>query len=274
MGITSSYLPSSPIMGSTSSLELNTLAADPSKLSYFSLPAEVRNQIMDYVLVPGDIYPCRPDLETSTRSPDTTVNVASHSGVQLIATCKQAHQEGHGLFYSSNTFHLPPIEIFEWSMRLQAKHKAMIKRISITVGLVELTPALLNKIENSKLVRVDQKNCWNGQRWGPAVLEALSNVWESKLRYIAAWTSLEQVDLSSFGRTYVLEHDEIVANKGHLSLWHQSPYWRNILQRAHICVFGNIMIMVDSVGWEKTKEWLYVRKPDEMAKGFWVGPED
>ena len=258
-------------MGSASSLELNNLAADPSKLSYFSLPGEVRNKIMDYVLVPGDIYPYRPVLETSPCGSDTTASVQSASGVQLIATYKQAYQEGHRLFYSSNTFHLSPTMTLEWCHRLQAKHKAMIKRINITIGLAELTPALLDKIENSRLAGINQND---SGRWGPAVIEGLRSVWETNFRYIAAWTSLEQVELCSFDRTNVLEHDDIVANKRHIGLWHKGPYWRNVLNRAHFCMFSNVMIMVNNHGWEKMKEWLYVRKPGEMAKGYWVGSEN
>ena len=88
------------------------MAADASKLSYFSLPGEVRNKIMDLVLVHGDVHPYRPISKVDTHEPDSAANVISQPGIQLIATCKQAYKEGHVLFYSSNTFHLPPTMTF------------------------------------------------------------------------------------------------------------------------------------------------------------------
>lgn len=124
------------------SIDINAMAADPSKLSYFSLPGEVPNKIMHLVLVYGDVFPCGSVSKTSS---DTKANVASPPGIQLLATCNKAYNEGHELFYSSNTFHLPPTMTFEWSNELQAKHKAMVKRISITLGLEELTVSTLDK---------------------------------------------------------------------------------------------------------------------------------
>lgn len=244
------------------------MAADPTKLSYFSLPGEVRNKIMDYVLVHGDIQPYRPVSQTPARIPETTANV-ERPGIQLMATCKQAYLEGHTLFYSSNTFHLSPTVPFWWSDRLQPKHKAMIKRISIQIGLVELTSAMLDEIKSSSLAGVGRKN---GPRSGAAVADALTDVWISKLRYIAAWTSLEEVELCAFDRTHILQHHDIAANLGQIDLWH-NPYWRNVLNRSHLCVFGNIRQKVWSVGWTRTKGWLRVRKPDEMTQGidFWIG---
>lgn len=250
-------------------MEFNSLAADPSKLSYFSLPGEIRNKIMDYVLVPGDIYPCRPAQTTSTGSSDTMAKAESHPGIQLIATCRQAYHEGHNLFYSSNTFHLPPTMTFEWPDRLQPKHKAMIKRISTPIGLDELTPEMLHKIESSVPAGVDQKS---GDHWASASASALIDAWSSKFTYIAAWNSLEEIELRSFGHTKVLQYHEIVANMAQPWLW-DGDFWYKLLRRHHLCVVGNIYVMTDSVGWDRTKEWLCARKPDEIAEGFWVPAE-
>lgn len=243
------------------------MAADPTRLSYFSLPGEVRNKIVDHVLAPGDIYPWGPALEMPTRSPDTPVNIEHWPGIQLIATCKQAYLEGHELFYSSNTFHLPQTTTFRWADRLQAKHKAMIKRISISFGLVESTPAMLKQIERSMPRRVPQKS---GAQWGEAMKEALLDLWKLKLRYIAAWTSLEEIELCSFGRICVLLHHDIVANLGRFDVW-DNLYWRYVLWESRGYVFNNIRSKVDRVGWKKTKEWLTVKKPVGMAKGWIYG---
>lgn len=45
-------------MCSSSSIDVNTMAAKPDNFSYFSLPGEVRNQIMNHVLsyVESEVY--------------------------------------------------------------------------------------------------------------------------------------------------------------------------------------------------------------------------
>ena len=228
---------------------------------------------MEYVLLGGDLHPCKPVLEAPTRSQDTAARVKSRLGVQLIATCKQAYVEGHGLFYSSNTFDLPPKMPFLWPERLQAKHKAMIKRISITIGLVELTPAMLTQVESNMPGHVGHTNsiCW-----ASAVLDVLLENWKAKMRYIAAWDSLEEIEVHSFGCTVVLRHHEVVAHLVELHVaggekldtWLENPYWRVTFRRSCLYVLGNIAAKVASVGWKRTRGWLQLRKPGQMAEDF------
>ena len=224
---------------------------------------------MEYVLVGGQLNPYDPVLEAPTSSQDTAARVDFRLGVQLIATCKQAYVEGRGFFYSNNTFHLPPKMPFLWPERLQAKHKAMIKRISITIGLVELTSSMLNQVE-SNMAGLGQihPNCW-----ASGVLDVLFENWEAKLRYIAAWESLEEIAVHSFGCTVVLRHHEIVAHMEEFPFLQADtcftdPYWLNTFRRPCLYVLGNIGVEVASVGWKKTREWLQMRKPGQMAEGF------
>ena len=244
------------------------MAADPSKLSYLSLPAEIRNNIMSLVLVHGDIYPHTPISKASTRSPDATVVSQTRPGIQLIATCTQAYQEGHALFYSSNTFHLPLAMAFEWSDRLQAKHKAMIKRISITIRSNEMTAAIISHIERSMPTGVLEMD---GHRLGEAVAETLDSGWKSKVRHLAAWTTLEEIVLYSFNRTYTLQHDDIVAHSGDIDKWDRSTHGHDLLTWPVFSCFSSIMAQVDKVGWNETIEWLRTREQGELVEGFWSG---
>lgn len=241
------------------------MAADPSKLSYFSLPGEAPNKIMDLVLVHGDVFPRGSVSKTSS---DTKANVASPPGIQLLATCKQAHNEGHELFYSSNTFHLPPTMTFEWSNELQAKHKAMVKRISITLGLEELTVNTLDKTRAQ--VRACASDFVVDTNFLSAPLfQGLFDVWKSKMEYIAAWRSLEEIKLCSFNRTNVIQRRDVVTNLWDLHhRWKRSRYWHSVLDWPKSCVRGNIHDQAYRVGWERAIEWLHVRKPGEMAKDF------
>ena len=85
---------------------------DPLKPSYLSLPGEIRNQIMDLVLVPGHIYL---DWHFRPRKLD-----GLRSGVQIMATCRQVYEEARGVYYSKNVLHLSPesIEATEKSLEM------------------------------------------------------------------------------------------------------------------------------------------------------------
>ena len=249
------------------------MAADPSKLSYFSLPGEVRNKIMDLVLVHGDVYPCRSVPKTSS---DTKANVVSPPGIQLLATCKQAYNEGYELFYSSNTFHLPPTMTFEWSNELQAKHKAMVKRISITLDLEDLNVTTFKQTRERVTANVRGDKSY--EYLTAPLARGLYNGWERKMKYIAAWTSLGEIQLRSFNHTNFIQHCNVVTHLEELnaeefsteefSMLYHSLYWRDVLEWPELCVFANFYAQVDRVGWERAIEWLHVRKPGERAEGF------
>ena len=258
------------------------MAADPSKLSYFSLPGEIRNKIMNLVLVPGDVYPYTPVSKISTRTPVSGANVHSRSGVQLIATCRQAYHEGHALFYTSNIFHLPAIMTFEWADRLQPKHRSLIKRIGITVGPNELDASIISQIDKTYKNLISQNWVYPIQK---AVSRTLENVWNSKMRRIAVWSSLEEVTLCLFKETdtltipprhkykfqyheRTLEHWELAANL-YMAGFSTERYWREILWWPQIVARANIAAKADGNTWAATIEWLYERKPGELAGGFW-----
>ncbi len=256
------------------------MAADASKLSYFSLPGEVRNKIMDLVLVHGDIHPYKPvpkvPVKVSTPEPDSAANVYTlkpdsaaivkpQPGIQLIATCKQAYDEGHVLFYSSNVFHLPPTMTFEWSNRLQAKHKAMIKRISITFGLEELTPAMVDEIDRSPLSlkpEDDSDFCID------EVFATLGRGWMKKLDHIADWTSLEEIEVCSFNHTHTLQYHDVVSNLYTYYLWSwrwwkRNPYWDDVLEWPQERVSNRMKALIKGVGRKETVEWL-------KSEGRWL----
>ena len=258
---------------------------------------KIRNKIKSYVLIREDIYPCKPASKTSTYKPETTPKIESRPGMQLIATCKQAYSEGCELFYSSNTFHLPPTGTFSWSDKLTAKHKAMIKRVSITIGLVELTPAMLTEIEKNMPANIDKKEA---KPWAEAIGDVLLKSWHSKLTHIADWGSLEELELRSYGRTFLFPYREVVAiwkkrddrgfenetergrdiltrsyffDYANIDRGFESEIerWRDILTRSYFYDYANVLTKVTFEGWELTKKWLAEREPGEMAEPFSIG---
>ena len=273
------------------------MAADPSKLSFFSLPGEIRNMITNLVLVPGDVYPHTLLPTISTRIPVSAANVQSRSGVQLIATCRQAYNEGHVLFYSLNTFYLPATETFEWSDRLQPKHKCLIKRIGITIGPNELDASMICRIDNAyinlgfkKHVESDVEPYDEFDDLQEAVIDTLHKTWYSKMRHVAAWKSLEEITLCLFKDPYIpitplhhkytlqnhehtFQHCELVANFEKFPNDIVTVFWETIFSWPCVLVLANIFAKNVEMTWTGTIEWLYVRKPDELAGDFWGGVE-
>ena len=118
------------------------------KVGFLSLPGEIRNKIMDYALVPGEIYlstKCQPiDIHSKTK---TRLFVP---GCQLLATCKQAYLEGHESFYGLNNFHLAHGPLFvsmNYFASLNARHQDLIKHVTIDLSVVDLTWPVLERIE-------------------------------------------------------------------------------------------------------------------------------
>ena len=230
--------------------------------------SRIRNKIRGYALKPEDIHPSRPASETSTDKIETTPRTGSRADIQLLVTCKQAYNEGHELFYSSNTFHLPPVETFSWSDRLAPKYKAMIKRISITIGLVELTPAMLTDIENRMPASVNHND---PDRCARYIVDILVRSWHSKLKTIADWDTLEEIELRSFGRTYLFPHREVAAVWKQCALVYGTGRFADILERSFFYDYLNISVKVILEGWQMTKKWLGEREPGEMAEPFIIG---
>ena len=243
------------------------MAEIPSKSPYLRLPAELRNKIMDLILVRGDYHPHTPLSETYARSPHITTVAEIQPGIQLFATCKQAYGEGHAMFYSSNKFHLPSITTFDWPNKLQARHKALIKRISITLSLDNLDAVTMNQIETS-VAREAVDNITT--KLGIIIHRILSSVWKDKMRYIAAWTSLEQIEVRTLNQVQTLEHDVFVANIGDLDRRNQTLYWLSILEWPKTVVLAMLTTKVVEVGWRKTIDLLYEAKAEDFGEGSHV----
>lgn len=116
------------------------------------LPAEVRNEITRYVLVPGTVFikPLRlpPSKEAQARKKPrySALEKDKEQGDEkreisfaYLATCRQAYDEGHVMFYSENTFAVPPGDIAyceAWESSLTPEHRNLIKALSLRSGCV------------------------------------------------------------------------------------------------------------------------------------------
>ena len=282
---------------------------------YFALPPETRNQIMEYVLHPGDVY-IRPTNgsrhnEQALKSPSsrfrrfvnsmTTFSrhlsgkarrVTTHStdlrlkrgfttqqpGFQLLATCKQAYNEGHRMFYAMNTFHLPPgpvNNIDGWYPNLQPKHQKMIRTICIDLNLADLTCGGMDAVERSAGSRRGGRPDNNdGHLWSyEAIYQLELRVWTKVLSLYCCTTAqnlrgfveLERVIVQSSVGCCVLkspfgsDENEWVSLKELIK--EMSRHFETIIQ---FHVYGR--------GWRKTRKWLEDLGGRTVSKAHWTSP--
>lgn len=147
------------------------MTASAPQIGYFDLPGEVRNQIMDLVLKPGDIHFSRSSTQDTQAPP----------GIQLLASNRQAYTEGCGIFYSENTFHIPPGPIICTERAFdpyQPQHLALIRRVTLHVGLHDLGyVGDLKQFEK----RIDESN--TSPEYND-MISCLVEIWRRKLLYV------------------------------------------------------------------------------------------
>lgn len=185
--------------------------------NYLGLPAEIRIMIMEYVLVPGDLYPQHhsphpPTTDASATECGTSPVVGAHGELvkasgpldfQLLAVCKQIHAEGGRLFYEKNTFHLPPGPIentLERLDKLRPEHRDMIKSVSITVTPCDISPSVLAAINQWR------EGAEPGELSDYHVLSYLkSHLWEKKVEFLREWKSLDVIYMRNVFTSFTVE---------------------------------------------------------------------
>lgn len=205
---------------------------------YFSLPVEIRNDIMLYVLVPGQIHIQPPPISTldvqnlvmqrnalpqlsdtvrttitndipglskpTDRGPFSSRTqfkpATAETGCQFLGTCRQAYTEGRELFYTLNTFYIPPgplshaVAYFD---QLQPSNLALIRTICIRFTLEDVTSADIKAIDYWMMKMGFDSRTMASSLWRRHVLKAIGEVWNAKLRWIRNYTHFERVILES-----------------------------------------------------------------------------
>ena len=275
------------------------MAISTNYFPYFDLPPETRNQIMEYVLSPGDVY-IRPKngarhVEQAPKSPSSRIRrfvnsittlsrhlsgrarrVITHGmdsrlkwdfttqqpGFQLLATCKQAYNEGHHMFYAMNTFHLPPgpVNFIDgWYPNLQPKHQKMIRTICIDLSLEDLTCGGMDAVERSAWSRRGGRPDNNdGHVWSfEAMYQLEVGVWTKVLsldrcttpQNLRGFVDLEKVIVQSSVGCCVLSSpfgsDMVEWESLKELIKEMSRHFETIVQ---FHVYGR--------GWKKTRKWL------------------
>ena len=167
------------------------------KIGYLSLPGEIRNRIMWFALVPGDVFPSHESRPSNRRG-----SRASLPACQLIATCRQAYLEGHESFYSHNTFHLAPGRLsasIKYFASLRPEHQCLISSFCIDFSILDLAPSVIDEIEQAyqKKLRPGGKPLESHGRHlvTQYVLETLRSVWIEKIVAIGKTLGIKRVEL-------------------------------------------------------------------------------
>lgn len=145
---------------------------DPTKpFNFLLLPGEIRNRIMEYILVPGDVFipkmhvtdrdVCYEDHEVYYES-----SFKSAPGFQFLAASRQTYAEGHKMFYKENNFHLPFGPMSHNILGgYRPKHQDMIQRMTVHTGLFDLLDSdVLNGF------RTDVRAICVAKRWAGEVV--------------------------------------------------------------------------------------------------------
>ena len=262
---------------------------------FFDLPAELRNKIMDLVLVPGDVYlrlPPSTSRKLSMENPSTRSQFSI--GAQLLATNRQAYNEGRVKYYSMNRFHLPSLSLSDCQYilnRYQTKNLEMVRHVTLGCYLTQfLNEDMVKNIEENviplmkKVMEDNGRGDYDQHHWFPALLRPLHRVWVEKLHLICRkFPHIEsliinqgehELDADEHGggitrhknpgiRQYVFEGSALeedfkllVSLPGEVQRNHPDS---ETLYRIFYAARGSALHLersIKAIGWEKTKTWL------------------
>lgn len=268
----------------------------PERASYLSLPAQIRNKIISYVLLPGDIH-IRVGEQHGVKAKvkhiwdvvlqhfpkgrddrDFLKQPPSLPGFQVLATCKSIYGLYHERFYAMNTFFLPPGPLDEtlkhFFKHVQPEHVNMISRLGITLGLEDLTPAGFKDVEDF-MARV-RRRCSSlslgerreGREWADTVHLHLLHIWYEKIAFLRKMRGLKMVKVVAVGVAEregeeVLEIDGVeleraleVTDGSYDEIQFRAEEVTALVRRAAAAVKRVVEERVDTEGWRALKAWV------------------
>lgn len=228
--------------------------------------------------------------------PDRAPGPNSLPGYQILATCKQAYEEGVVAFYTKNTFYLPPGPVehsINYFNDLTRETRTMIQKIGIRFGVEDLVPIITPRTEvalgfddewmaiwkDDKLKRVED-HVW---------LKRLSQTWSRKLLWIREWTTVQEfkLDFRPLEKTFDVNlqqlndylNDAEFRQFPGFARW--NPYYgpnhvndpcyslsesilvtaSNAVVKAHHMIQGKI----HDEGWVKCREWIVAEQQNRLS---------
>ena len=260
------------------------MTSNSKTFDYLSLPGEIRNQIMQYVLLPGDIYPqssmpiepgrisqsstslwlacsdllgwpAGPLKNDSELAPEEKREMRDNKlpSIPFLVASKQMFEEGERFFYECNTFHLPrgSVEAMRtWINQLSPRHKAMIKSVCLTLTLADVTAPVLSAF-NEWRRDAGMDGAIRVHLIADDVLEYLRKyVWRQKLDLLAEFETLETVHMKTTDQTNVIEVGKMQEPSCELKL-----FWKPLMQVDN----NQLRWRESSKGRRATLDWLSQR---------------
>ncbi|KAG7002392.1 hypothetical protein G7Y79_00027g060840 [Physcia stellaris] len=119
------------------------------KLTLLTLPAEIRNQIFEYVLIPGAVYiHAPPDGDLPIKETSSIISAPSNH-FSLLAVNRSIYEDYATCFYRRNTFYFPEGPVgyaYSYYTKLKPEHQRLIQHLGIRLSLADLTPAVLDQM--------------------------------------------------------------------------------------------------------------------------------
>lgn len=268
----------------------------PERPSYLSLPAHIRNKIISYVLLPGDIRICAAKKHGVKAKVQHIWNVVlqrfpngggdrnfpkprSLPGFQVLATCKSIYGLYHQRFYALNTFFLPPGPLDEtlkhFFKNLQPEHVNMISRVGIRLSLEDLTPAGFKDVEGfmSRVRRCSPLSGGRrvGREWADTVHLHLLHIWYEKLAFLRKTRGLKMAKVVAVaaaeaerdGKEVMFEIDGLdleraleVTDGSYDEIQFQAGEVSALVRGAGSVVKREVEERVDKDGWRVLKAWV------------------
>lgn len=184
------------------------------------------------------------------------------SGFQLLMTCKAAYRDGYRIFYSSNTFHLPPgsaSDLENWFGTLKPEHRCLIKSVCLTFSIKDITPNVLKEMEKKWLWDIPVKTRRLEQRVVFEVAYALCwRYWQDKIDWVKKLEGIERVVLLCVNG----EVGEWESGSGRVVF--EGEGWRGldvkvereVMDRARERVKEELEALVEEVGWKAARKAL------------------
>ncbi|KAL6712938.1 hypothetical protein ACLMJK_009493 [Lecanora helva] len=245
-------------------------------IGFLDLPPEIRNQILEYVLVPGEVH-VRPLLrpQQEQEDPDSVAKrlledplhplntlysaltlkrekqiskAGTHPGFQVLAACKQTLSEGRSMCYEGNTFYLPPGPLertCEWLGGIQPGHRAMIKNVCIELSLADLTPEMLAKLE-THILRDRRRNLLWIDIITKLTTQVLKTIWFKKIDFVGEWELLDKIHVRFMDQKRTFSADEKDLTR---KMRRAVIKWKERIE-------GELAGVIDMNGWFALQEWM------------------
>lgn len=177
----------------------------------------------------------------------------------MLAVNKQAYAENYTVFWSQNTFYLPHGVLHHAQLffaNISSRHQALIKHLAVRFSAADLTPDVLDHIENKVYTRASFDN-HAGVRWALRVTSWLRDMWITKLWWLGTWRGLHEVVLENSADKRLTLSD----NRPNLAINRVPPAFRSpwlagcdqdvreFLEEALAKVREDIETDVNAMGW-------------------------